>query len=447
MRRLGQLILAGVLAVAMSGVGQVFGPVTSASGADSTGHLSNASFEHAANPPTGLPRAWSTTSWAHVATESWVSDVSRRGQHSVRISASSPDDAAWVQTVPVLPHTLYRLSGWIKTDGVPSTSSSGANLGFFGTWTHTPGLTGTHRRTFASVVMDSGDQNQLTIGARLGYWADTTTGTAWFDDLKLAPVLPLDPAPGWKILVLIYPQTDFVATDQSGAQHHYHGTMTRAQKQAAAVQATRFVTEDIPTLDSGEMVPTVTVRYPGRPLALDSTGGGYWPSPTNTAPERDGRFDSVIVIWQPTVVDSATGHTTWIGSAAGLTPARGTGQAYATLIIEAATSYGHRNVFKHEWGHSILSFFDAARTSPLPTVTNHAVAGQYVHCPTGQQYVWVDETDANPIPNSIYNDASGFTHDYYSGTTATADAPDRCLGATSTAWAYGGPLRLGPVLR
>ncbi|HEU5093419.1 MAG TPA: hypothetical protein VFT30_12085, partial [Nitrospira sp.] len=129
----------------------------------------------------------------------------------------------------------------------------------------------------------------------------------------------------------------------------------------------------------------------------------------------------------------------WIGGAAGLGPSMGTGQTYAAIIIEA-TGYGHRNVFKHEWGHSILFYFDAMGLTPKPAVTNHAEVNQYVHWPTGDGYVWIDETDANPIPNSIYNNESGFTHDYYSGTTATADQPERRLGITPEAWMLGGPV-------
>jgi hypothetical protein len=51
-----------------------------------------------------------------------------------------------------------------------------------------------------------------------------------------------------------------------------------------------------------------------------------------------------------------------------------------------------------------------------------------------------DENEMFPIPNSIYNNESGFTHDYYSGTTATPDQPTRCLGITAAAWASGGPV-------
>jgi HYR domain len=205
--------------------------------------------------------------------------------------------------------------------------------------------------------------------------------------------------------------------------------------------ATQFVETDIPALTSGNMIPELTIRYPEHALTqLDAFGQGtWWPSPANTAPERDPAFDSVIVIWDPRVVDQFTGTEHWIGGGAGLTVPMGVDQTYATVIIEA-TGYPDRNVFKHEWGHSILFYFEAVGTSPKPTVTNHAVINQYVHWPTGEAYVWVDETEANPIPNSIYNNESGFTHDYYSGTIATADQPARRLGIIPEAWRLGGPV-------
>ena len=104
--------------------------------------------------------------------------------------------------------------------------------------------------------------------------------------------------------------------------------------------------------------------------------------------------------------------------------------------------YTDRNVFKHEWGHSILFYYDAAGTAPQPPVDNHIndTTNQYVNCMTGQPYILQDETDTNPIPNSIYNNESSFTHDYYSGKTATANQATRCLGITPSAWASGGPV-------
>jgi hypothetical protein len=281
----------------------------------------------------------------------------------------------------------------------------------------------------------------MTIGARLGYWTAVSSGTAWFDDLRLIPVTPDGTHPSWKILVLIYDRTNAEVTDTAGVRRHMVATMSQAEVERAALTATHFVETDIPALTSGNMIPELTIRYPDHALThLDPYGQGFWPSPANTASDRDRAFDSVIVIWDPRAVDQYTGTSHWIaGGAAGLGPSMGAGQTYCTIIIEA-TGYGHRNVFKHEWGHSILAYFDAIGASPKPSVSNHTDGNQYVHWPTGDSYVWVDETDANPIPNSVYNNESGFTHDYYSGTVARAVEPARRLGITPEAWMFGGPV-------
>jgi len=405
--------------------------------------LTNGSFEDSSGDP-NTPAGWLRQAYVPGATLTWDSITAHDGLLSVRISNPTPNDTAWTQTVTLQPDRNYLLSGWIKTDNVAHTTQgvdAGANLCVWGTWQRSAPITGTNDWTYVRLVFNSGPTGTVTIGARVGYWAGVTSGTAWFDDLRVTEILASDPHPRWKILVLIYDGTDLTYTDVSGT-HHFIGEIGSAQVAAAAANATRFVQTDIPALSSGNMVPELTIRYPGPLRTLTQFGNGWWPSPTDTAGERDPTFDSVIVIWQPTVIDQATGQLLWIGNAAGLTPPMGTGQTYATLIIEAATLYGHVNVFKHEWGHSLLDYYEAAGTSPTPTVTNHAVVNQYVHCPTGEAYVWLDETDANPIPTSIYSNESGFTHDYYSGTTALAADPMHCLGVTPAAWATGGPVSM-----
>ena len=84
----------------------------------------------------------------------------------------------------------------------------------------------------------------------------------------------------------------------------------------------------------------------------------------------------------------------------------------------------------------------------MPAVDNHIndTDKRYVHWPTGEPYILKDETDDAPIPNSIYNNQRGFTHDYYTGQTAAADKPQTRLGITPEAWASGGPVaRLAPT--
>ena len=407
--------------------------------------LINGSFEEGGDPSIpDAPAGWSRQAFAPGASLTWESVVARDEFRSIRISNATPNDTAWTETVTLEPNRNYLLSGWIKTDDVAHSTQvvdAGANLCLWGTWQRTAPITGTNDWTYVRLAFNSGPTGAVTVCARLGYWSGVASGTAWFDDLRVTEIKASDPHPRWKILVLIYDGTDLTYTDAT-ATHHVVGQIDSAQVAAAAANAKRFVQTGIPALSSRNMVPELTIRYPGTLRSLSPIDNAWWPSPADTAGERDPAFDSVIVIWQPTVTDEATGQLLWIGSAAGLTPAMGIEQTYTTLIIEAATLYGHLNVFKHEWGHSILSYYEASGTAPTPTVTNHAVVNQYVHCTTGTMYVWEDETDANPIPNSIYNNKSGFTHDYYSGTTALASDPMDCLGITASAWATGGPVSM-----
>lgn len=295
-----------------------------------------------------------------------------------------------------------------------------------------------------TVIAKEGDPNRNNaIGTEL-------TDIYALDSLTLLPVVFGNPAcevdnPSWKILVLVYETTDFFYTDTGGTDHHFFAELTQTEIDKINVQSSRFVLEDIPALNSCSMKPTITIRYPDHPLSdlTPTSCGDYAPWPDDVSEDRDPNFDAVITIWDGSGIDLITGENLNIqGCAYGWN--MGTGQAYSAIFADFVTIYNgnSRNVFKHEWGHSILFYYDAAGTAPEPPVDNHIndSTNQYVNCLTGQSYILIDETDDNPIPNSIYNNDSGFTHDYYSGFTATADRPDRCLGITFEAWASGGPV-------
>ena len=255
---------------------------------------------------------------------------------------------------------------------------------------------------------------------------------------RLATAFSTNPA--WKILVLIYTSTDFAYTDDSGS-HHVLTSMTQSEITRASNASHQFVEQDIPALNSGYMIPSLTIRLPDHPLTSLDSYCGYWPTIGDTSADLDPAFDSVIVIWDDSGTDLVTGQAADLSGCGGIALFNGTAQTYATIPVDSVMA-NDRNVFKHEWGHSILAYFEAIGASPLPTVDNHIndTTIQYVHCPTGTPYILQDETDDNPIPNSIYNNISGFTHDYYSGTTAKPENPTACLGINSLAWSYGGPV-------
>jgi hypothetical protein len=248
------------------------------------------------------------------------------------------------------------------------------------------------------------------------------------------------PTPPWKILVLIYEHTDFSFADGE-ISRRVIADLTPEETAFAASEAAAFVGRDIPTLDSHMMRPALEVRYPGMIADLEPFCG-WWPAPWRIAGDLDPAFDSVIVIWDSTGIDVNSGQPYNLQNCGGLALPNGVGQTFSTLQIDAYPPNRFRNTLKHEWGHGILFYYEAAGTAPAPSVDNHQ-PDHYVHCGTETGYVLVDETQDEPIPNSIYNNRSGFTHDYYSGTTALASAPDLCLGITRAAWASGGPVTTG----
>lgn len=101
----------------------------------------------------------------------------------------------------------------------------------------------------------------MVVGPRIGFWSGLATGTAWFDDLRLVPRIATAPHPHWKILLLVYAQTDVVITAANGTKRHVVGTSTQAELDKTAEQARLFVQQDVPTLTSGHMLPTLTVRH------------------------------------------------------------------------------------------------------------------------------------------------------------------------------------------
>jgi hypothetical protein len=169
--------------------------------------------------------------------------------------------------------------------------------------------------------------------------------------------------------------------------------------------------------------------------------GGFAPSPATTAADQSPGFDSYIVIWQSAGWDFFTATKDDINHVGGLTWNQGIGPTFSEIAFSMLRA-DDRNVFKHEWGHAILFYFEAAGKSPRPTIDNHHPETS-VNCRTGRGYVQVDDNDTNPVSNSIYNDDAGFTHDYYSGQVATSDVPTRCLRLGGAVWASGGPVTRG----
>lgn len=153
--------------------------------------LSNGGFEEGTFSPGGSPEGWIRDPSNSPALLTWDDSESYQGGRSVKVQVDQLGDARWIQVVQVQPNTLYFLSGWIKSEDVdrgPEIVPGGANISIYGTYEHSTGTFGTRDWRYITTIFDSGSRTQVTIAARVGYWYGRTTGTAWFDDLRLTPI-------------------------------------------------------------------------------------------------------------------------------------------------------------------------------------------------------------------------------------------------------------------
>ncbi len=159
---------------------------------DAANLLPNASFEEAAGDQ---PQQWKPHTWAGKAEFEYV-ETGRTGKRSLMITSAEGADASWYAEVPVEPHAVYRLSGWIKTEGVKRKGGKGVLLNLHNLAPiQTKAVVGNNDWTKVEILFDSGDRDQVWINCLFGGWG-TVTGKAWFDDLRLEPVALKDWKPG-----------------------------------------------------------------------------------------------------------------------------------------------------------------------------------------------------------------------------------------------------------
>jgi hypothetical protein len=143
--------------------------------------LINGGFEQSLAPD------WTEVIWRSGATFAVDLSMPHGGSRSLRIDAPVLDnDARLVQTVIAQPHTHYRLSGWIRTEGVALGAGANLTIEWPGLgWQTSRTILGTGDWTFVALDFDSGESTAFQAQARLGHYGATSIGHAWFDDLRL----------------------------------------------------------------------------------------------------------------------------------------------------------------------------------------------------------------------------------------------------------------------
>ncbi len=164
--------------------------------ASAAGELPNGSFEQTRE---GRPKAWRTQRWGGDG-QFELSPVARAGQYSASIVSTDGGDVGWTVQASVEPFARYRLSGWIKTEDVRTTTGRGALLNLHNLQpVATRALTGTNDWTRVEVEFETAELDVVQINCLFGGWG-LATGRAWYDDLRLEL---LSPAPSGPLTIAI----------------------------------------------------------------------------------------------------------------------------------------------------------------------------------------------------------------------------------------------------
>ena len=143
--------------------------------------ITNPSFEKVEGE---APAGWDIHRWNGEGAMDLASP-GRTGSRCVTISSETGADLSYGQRVAVRPYSKYRLSGWIRTEGLAATTGKGA---LFNLHTmagcQTPAVTGTNDWTRVEMIFDTDENDMVHVNCLYGGWG-FATGQAWYDDVRL----------------------------------------------------------------------------------------------------------------------------------------------------------------------------------------------------------------------------------------------------------------------
>ncbi len=168
--------------------------------------LQNGDFEQVHD---GWPVSWEEDMWLYDVGVTYLElrEGGADGGLCALVENVSSNDARFVQTVEVQPDTVYRLTGFVKAEGIDPETGAGASLSVIGSYGMFPSVydTGGEWTELTSYFKTHANQRSLIVGARLGDYSADNSGKAWFDGLSLTRV---DEAPAGVSVISLRDYTD-----------------------------------------------------------------------------------------------------------------------------------------------------------------------------------------------------------------------------------------------
>ena len=151
--------------------------------------LKNGGFEAVSD---GQPSDWTRGMWVTTLGASYLESTqdAHTGEACVLVENVQENDARYEQTVSVKPETYYRLSAYVRAEGIPTDGVRGANISFAGIYETSESVYDTNGEwVYLEVYARTGKgQKEVTVMARVGGYSAINSGRAWFDDLCLEQV-------------------------------------------------------------------------------------------------------------------------------------------------------------------------------------------------------------------------------------------------------------------
>lgn len=130
-----------------------------------------------------LIQGWTSDIRARYAVQ-FYDNVARTGTKSLYISADRYTNGRWSTKVLLKPWSIYRFTGWIKTENLVPENGKGAGFRMIGLDVEPIGFSGTNDWTQVTFEFESGN-NDCSIVACVLDVEGNAKGRAWFDDMKL----------------------------------------------------------------------------------------------------------------------------------------------------------------------------------------------------------------------------------------------------------------------
>lgn len=233
-------------------------------------------------PITGKEADLSIRNWRGAKNENVFKDFTtkRSDDFSYCLTDTEPNDLRIIKKYTVNPNTLYIVSADVKTKDVTNKENTVNPLGAtisVGDYNNSKSVLGTSDWQTLRMIVRSDAQGILNVSMNLGYYSNTCTGTAWFENIQVTPASEYgEKNANWKFLAVILTDTGIDVTDQDTHQRiKLSHTLSSVEINAIRNSLTSFEKDFTKDADGLFQVSVDIVESDAKCTSYTKDGNGY----------------------------------------------------------------------------------------------------------------------------------------------------------------------------